>query len=121
MAYIKEITEANLRPDLPDLHSGQTVRVHLRIQEAGKERIQVFEGQIIAIKHGRGLNATMTVRKIASGVGVERIFPLHTPAIKKIEVAKDTRARRAKLYYTRKGKPAKTKDMSKTRVSKKKK
>lgn len=111
--YINELTKKNLRPDLPDLHSGQTVRVHQRIKEGDKERIQIFEGQVIAIKHGRGMNATMTVRRIASGVGVERIFPLHSPTIAKIEVVKDARARKAKLYYTRTGQEAKVKQASK--------
>ena len=99
--YVKELSKANLRPDLPELHSGQTVKVHQKIVEGDKERIQIFEGQIIAIKHGRGLNATMTVRKIASGVGVERIFPLHAPMIAKIEITKDVRARRSKIYFAR--------------------
>jgi len=108
--YIKEVTKTNLRPDLPDLRSGQIVKVYQKIAEGDKERIQVFEGQIIALKHGRGLNATMTVRKIASGVGVERIFPLHTPTIAKIEVVKDQRAKKAKLYFTRSGKTAKVRE-----------
>jgi len=110
---VKEVKKTNLRPDLPELHSGQIVRVHQTIKEGEKERIQIFEGQILAVKHGRGLNATMTVRKVASGVGVERIFPLHTPTIAKIEVVKDTRAKKSKIYYVRSGKPAKLKDYKK--------
>lgn len=113
MAYIKEITKNNLRPDLPELRSGQTVRVHQRIREGEKERIQIFEGQIIAVKHGKGLNATFTVRRIASGVGVERIFPMHSPTIAKIEIVKDVRAKKAKLYYTRLGKEARVKETKK--------
>lgn len=107
MPYIKELSPIILRPDLPALRSGQTVRVHQRIREGEKERIQIFEGQIIAVKHGKGINATITVRRIASGVGVERIFPIHSPTIAKIEIVKDVRARKAKLYYTREGKEAK--------------
>lgn len=106
MPYIKEFSKSNLRPDLPTLRSGQIVRVHQKIVEGEKERIQLFEGQIIAAKHGKGLNGTITVRRIASGVGVERIFPLHSPTIAKIEVIKTTHAKKAKLYYTRLGKEA---------------
>ncbi|MBI4050532.1 MAG: 50S ribosomal protein L19 [Candidatus Doudnabacteria bacterium] len=116
--YIKEVTKQNLKPDLPQLRSGQTVRVHQRIKEPVidiktgkikeyKERTQAFEGQIIALKHGRGLNATVTIRRIASGVGVERIFPVHSPTVAKIEIIKNARAKKAKLYYTREGKEAK--------------
>ena len=111
MPYIKEHSKTNLRPDLPQLRSGQAVRVHQRIKEGDKERIQLFEGQIIAVKHGVGMNATITVRRIASGVGVERVFPIHSPSIAKIEVVKNMRARRAKLYYTRAGREAKVKEL----------
>lgn len=90
-----------LKKDLPELRSGYTVRVHQRIKEGDKQRIQIFEGLIIAIKHGKGINANMTVRKISYNVGVERIFPLHSPMIEKIEVVKKGRVRRAKLYYIR--------------------
>ena len=86
---------------VPELKSGQTVRVHQRIKEGDKERIQPFEGLIIAVKHGRGINATFTVRKISNGIGVERIYPLHSPTIDKIEVLKLAKVRRAKLYYMR--------------------
>ena len=106
--YIKELNKT-LKNDLPELHSGQFVKVHQKIKEGDKERIQIFEGQVIAVKHGRGINATITVRRIASGVGVERIFPIHSPAVAKIDVTKDVRARKAKLYYTREGKEAKVK------------
>lgn len=94
-----------------DLRSGDTVRVHQKIKEEKKERIQVFEGVVIAIKHGRGINATFTVRKISDGVGVERIFPLHAPFIEKIEIIKRVKVRRAKLYYLRdlRGKKARLK------------
>ena len=118
MVYVKEISKAHLKPDLPALRSGQTVRVHQKIKEpvidkkTGKitsyrERVQMFEGQVIAVKHGHGINATFTVRRIASGVGVERVFPMHAPTIEKIEVVKNVRAKKSKLYYTREGKEAK--------------
>ncbi|MDP3741076.1 MAG: 50S ribosomal protein L19 [bacterium] len=116
--YIKEVSTTNLKSDLPALRSGQSVRVHQKIKEpivdpkTGKttglrERVQMFDGQVIAVKHGRGLNATFTVRRIASGVGVERIFPMHSPTIEKIEVVKNARARKSKIYYTRLGTEAK--------------
>lgn len=96
-----KIIQDQLKKDLPQLKSGQTVRVHQKIKEAGKERIQPFEGLIIATKHGRGLDGTFTVRKIAEGVGVERTYPLHSPTIDKIEILKTSKVRRAKLYYMR--------------------
>lgn len=93
--------ETFLKGNLPAIRSGDTVRVYQKIKEGDKERIQLFEGLVIADKHGRGINGTITVRKIASGVGVERIFPLHSPTIEKIEVVKQSKVRRAKLYYLR--------------------
>lgn len=106
-----KIIQDQLKKDLPQLKPGQTVRVHQRIKEGDKTRIQPFEGLIIATKHGRGLDGTFTVRKIAEGVGVERIYPLHSPTIDKIEILKTSDVRRAKLYYMRKrfGKSAKMK------------
>ena len=102
MPYIKHISDAQLKTDLPDFKPGFTVRVHQRIKEGGnKERVQVFEGLVIARKGGSGMNATFMVRKIASGVGVERIFPLHSPNIAKLEVVKSPEVRKAKLYYVR--------------------
>jgi large subunit ribosomal protein L19 len=86
---------------VPDIKSGQTVKVYQRIKEGNKERVQAFEGLVIAVKHGRGLDGTFTVRKISSGVGVERIYPLHSPTIDKIEILKKAEVRRAKLYYMR--------------------
>ncbi|OGE76665.1 MAG: 50S ribosomal protein L19 [Candidatus Doudnabacteria bacterium RIFCSPHIGHO2_02_FULL_48_21] len=122
--YIKEISKELIKTDLPQLRSGQQVRVHQKIKEpildqkTGKikdyrERVQMFDGQIIAVKHGSGINATITVRKIASGVGVERVFPIHAPTIVKIDIVKNTRARKSKLYYTREGQEAKVRDMNK--------
>lgn len=84
-----------------DMRAGDTVRVTVRITEKGKTRLQGFEGLVLARKHGTEPGATFTVRKVASGVGVERVFPLYSPAIEKIEVMKRTKARRAKLYYVR--------------------
>lgn len=85
-----------------DMRSGDTVKVHLKIQEKGKTRIQIFEGLVLARKHGAEAGATFTVRKMSSGYGVERIFPLYSPSIDKIEVTKRASVRRAKLYYIRK-------------------
>ena len=85
-----------------DLRPGDTVRVHQRIKEGDKTRLQMFEGFVIARKHGREAGATFTVRKIVSGVGVERIFPLYSPIVEKIEIVKRSKVRRAKLYHVRK-------------------
>ena len=88
------------RKNLP-LRAGATVKVHLKIEEKGKTRIQIFEGVVLARKHGAEAGATFTVRKVASGVGVEKIFPLYSPNIDKIEIVKRAKVRRAKLYYIR--------------------
>jgi large subunit ribosomal protein L19 len=90
--------------DLPEIRPGDDIKVHQKIKEGDKERIQIFEGLVIAKKHGREAGATITVRKVVSGVGVERIFPIHSPAIEKIEVVKKGKVRRAKLYYLREAK-----------------
>lgn len=91
-----------LKKEVPDMRPGQVVRVHERIKEGNKERIQVFEGLVIAVKHGKGLNGMFTVRKMAAGkIGVERTFPLHLPAIEKIEILREEKVRRAKLYFVR--------------------
>ena len=100
MPIIKHINKDQLRT-LPAFKPGYTVKVHQRIKEGGKERVQIFEGVVIARKGGTGANATFMVRKIASGVGVERIYPLHSPNIVKLEIVKDTDVRKAKLYYIR--------------------
>ena len=96
--------KAQLKTDLPEIRPGDTVRVYQKIQEGDKERIQVFEGLVIARKHGKGITSTITVRKVISEIGVERIFPLHSPTIEKIETLRRGRVRRAKLYYLRKAK-----------------
>lgn len=99
-SLIKKITESQLRDDIPDFRAGDTVRVHARIVEGKRERIQVFEGVVIK-RRGEGVSETYTVRKISNGVGVERTFPVHTPRVEKIEVVRQGRVRRAKLYYLR--------------------
>ncbi|HDC7668937.1 TPA: 50S ribosomal protein L19 [Staphylococcus aureus] len=97
---IQAVTKSQLRTDLPSFRPGDTLRVHVRIIEGTRERIQVFEGIVIK-RRGGGVSETFTVRKISSGVGVERTFPLHTPKIEKIEVKRRGKVRRAKLYYLR--------------------
>ncbi|EOD8570797.1 50S ribosomal protein L19 [Staphylococcus aureus] len=97
---IEAVTKSQLRTDLPSFRPGDTLRVHVRIIEGTRERIQVFEGVVIK-RRGAGVSETFTVRKISSGVGVERTFPLHTPKIEKIEVKRRGKVRRAKLYYLR--------------------
>lgn len=108
MDILAEVTKKQLKSDLPVLKPGQTVRVHQKIKETTekgeRERVQIFEGMIIALKNGRGAAGSMTVRKIASGIGVERIFPLHAPFIKKFEVVKEAKVNRAKLYFMRRDK-----------------
>ena len=100
MQQIHEIDKAGLRDDHPEFRAGDTVRVHVRIKEGDKERIQVYEGVVIVRKRG-GLSSTFTVRKMSYGVGVERIFPLHSPLVAKIEVKAHGRVRRARLFYLR--------------------
>ena len=111
MDIIKSIEREQLKNRIPDLKVGDTVRVHQRIKEGNRERIQVFEGIIIK-KQGGSVNATFTVRRIAYGVGVEKTFLVHSPLVEKIEVVRVGKARRAKLYYLRDrlGKAAKTKE-----------
>lgn len=111
MSKLEQFNLSNKKKDLPQINSGDTVRVLQKIKEGDKERLQAFEGIVIARKHGNEMGATITVRKEMVGVGVERIFPVHSPIIDKIEVLKKGRARRSKLYYLRtaKGKRAKLK------------
>ena len=97
---VKAVEEEQLRQDLPELRPGDTVRVHVQVVEAGRERTQVFEGTVIRM-HGGGLSATFTVRRITHGVGVERTFLINSPRIGKVEVVRHGRVRRAKLYYLR--------------------
>ena len=97
---INAVTKSYMKNDLPEFRAGDTVKVHVRIKEGDKERIQVFEGLVI-YRHGGGISATFTVRKMSSGVGVEKIFPLHSPMIAKIEVVRLGKVRRAKLSYIR--------------------
>ncbi|MGH9355023.1 MAG: 50S ribosomal protein L19 [Terriglobia bacterium] len=100
MSLIQKIEQEQIRKDLPAFRAGDSVRVHVRIKEGEKERIQAFEGTVIRIRRG-GINATFTVRKVSFGQGVERIFPLHSPNIDKVELTRSGRVRRAKLYYLR--------------------
>ncbi len=95
-----EVSASYLRDNIPDFASGDTVQVHLRIVEGGKERVQVFEGVVLG-RRGAGASASFTVRKVSYGVGVERVFPLHSPSIEKITVTRRGKVRRAKLNYLR--------------------
>lgn len=108
---VEKFNKANMNAAMPDIRPGDTVKVHQKIKEGDKERIQIFEGIVIARKNGKGISSTITVRKVVEQVGVERIFPVHSPAIAKIEVVKSGKVRRSKLYYLRtaKGKKAKLK------------
>ena len=117
MDIIKSIEHEHLKEKIPVLKVGNTVRVHQRIKEGNRERIQVFEGIIIK-KQGGALNATFTVRRIASGVGVEKTFLIHSPLVEKVELVRVGKARRAKLYYLRDrvGKAAKTKEQIGARI-----
>ncbi len=101
MDKITSFNQKNLATIIPELKSGMKVKVWQKIKEGGKERLQAFEGVVIAVKHGRGKTGTFTVRKISSGVGVERVFPFHTPTIEKVEILSQAKVRRAKLYYLR--------------------
>lgn len=98
---ISQFDAAQLKKNVPELRSGMTVRVHQKLKEGEKERIQVFEGMIIKIGHGASVSKTFTVRKVVSGIGVEKTFPLHSPNVERIEIVKKSKVRRAKLYYLR--------------------
>jgi large subunit ribosomal protein L19 len=97
---LQELTREQMRSDLPDFQAGDTVRVNVRVREGEKERIQAFEGVCIARKNG-GVQETFTVRKISGGIGVERVFPLHSPTVESVKMVRRGRVRRAKLYYLR--------------------
>ena len=90
-----------IKKELPEIRPGDTVKIYQKVKEQNKERLQAFEGIVIARKHGKGISATITVRAVISGIGVEKIFPIHSPIIEKIEVLKKGKARRANLYYLR--------------------
>jgi len=111
MTQIEQLEKENIRLDMPDFRPGDTVKVHVKITEGEKERIQAFQGVVISKRKGR-TNATFTVRKVSYGIGVERIFPMHSPVIDRIEVVTKGRVRRAKIYYLRKlrGKAARIKE-----------
>ena len=112
MDMIKAFTNEQLKTEVPQFNVGDTVRVHNKIKEGNKERIQMFEGTVIAKKNG-GISETFTVRRISYGVGVEKTFPLHSPRVEKVEVVRTGKVRRAKLYYLRDrvGKAAKVKEL----------
>jgi len=111
MKTIRDFLQGRIKSNIPDVRAGDTVRVHERIKEGKKERVQVFEGLVLARKRGSEAGATITVRKVVDNVGVEKTFPLHSPTIEKIEIKSRARVRRAKLYFLReaKGKRAKLK------------
>ena len=120
MDIVKSIEHEQLKNSIPEIRVGNTVRVHVKIKEGNKERIQVFEGIVIK-KQGGGVNETFTVRKISYGVGVEKTFLIHSPLVEKVEVVRVGKARRAKLYYLRErtGKASKTKEMVGARIENK--
>ena len=111
MDLMQAFTQKHLKAEPPVVSVGDTVRVHIKVKEGNRERIQVFEGTVIAKKHG-GIEESFTVRRVSYGVGVEKVFPLHAPSIEKIETVRRGKVRRAKLYYLRKrvGKAAKIKE-----------
>ncbi len=117
MDIIKSIEHEQMKNKIPDLKVGNTVKVYVRVKEGNRERIQIFEGIIIKVQGG-GINKTFTVRRIASGVGVEKTFLIHSPAVEKVEVTRVGKARRAKLFYLRDrvGKSAKTKEQVGARI-----
>lgn len=98
---VTAIEQYNLRTDFPEIRPGDTIKVFQKIKEGDKMRIAAFEGLVIARKHGKGISATFSVRKVVDGIGVEKVFPLHSPTIEKIEVLRRAKVRRAKLYYIR--------------------
>ncbi|MGN0602478.1 MAG: 50S ribosomal protein L19 [Oscillospiraceae bacterium] len=114
MDALKLISQSSMKENAPVVNIGDTVKVHVRIKEGDKYRIQIFEGTVIAKKHG-GINETFTVRRLSHGCGVERVFPVHSPIIEKVELVRSGKVRRSKLYYIRGrvGKAAKVKEQIK--------
>ena len=121
MHTLQDVEKEYLRTDLPDFRAGDTVRLHVKVAEGDKERIQIFQGVVIR-RRGSGTRASFAVRKVSAGVGVERVFPLHSPVIGKIEVVRRGRVRRAKLFYLRglRGKAARIEERREDRPAKKK-
>lgn len=111
---MEKILDKYAKKNVPDIQSGDTVKVHLKVKEGSKERVQIFEGLVIATRHGKTLDGSFTVRKESFGVGVERVFPLHSPRIVKIERIKQSKVRRSKLYFMRNlsGKNARLKELN---------
>ena len=111
MDLMKAFTEKHVKAEAPTAQIGDTVRVHIRVKEGNRERTQIFEGTVIAKKHG-GIEETFTVRRVSYGVGVEKVFPIHSPILENVEVVRHGKVRRAKLYYLRDrvGKSAKVKE-----------
>ena len=112
MDLVKALTNEQLKESVPELNIGDTVKVHNKIKEGNRERIQMFEGTVIA-KHGGGISETFTVRRVAYGCGVEKTFPVHSPNVEKVEIIRTGKVRRAKLYYLRDkvGKDSKVKEL----------
>ena len=121
MHTLQEVEKEYLRTDLPEFRAGDTVRLHVKVAEGDKERIQIYQGVVIR-RRGSGTRASFAVRKVSAGVGVERVFPLHSPVLGKIEVVRRGRVRRAKLYYLRglRGKAARIEERREDRPAKKK-
>jgi large subunit ribosomal protein L19 len=113
-AILNHVAKSSMTKDVPVLEPGMTIRVHQRITEGAKERVQIFEGLVIKISSGTGVNKTYTVRKIIDGIGVEKIFPFYAPSVEKIELLKKGKVRRAKLYYMRdlRGKSTRLREVS---------
>ncbi len=120
MKTLQEVENEYLRSDLPEFRAGDTLRVHVKVSEGDKQRIQVFQGVVIA-RRGNGTGESFTVRKMSGGIGVERVFPIHSPMLDKIEVVRRGRVRRAKLYYLRglRGKAARIEERREDRPPKK--
>ena len=116
MNLVDQVEAKEMKKEVPDVHIGDTVKVHMRIVEGEKERIQIIEGTVIKMRGG-GVRKTLTVRKISFGIGVERIFPFHSPRVEKIEIVKRAKIRQAKLYYLRelRGKAARLKELKSVR------